>query len=78
MNFNVYLDDDLGSRLLEAAKESQKSRNGLIREAIDLWLKTKQTTEWPDEIMQFTGISDFQSFESHRSDLSSPKADPLA
>jgi len=78
MNFNVYLDDDLGSRLLEAAKESQKSRNGLIREAIDLWLKTKQTTEWPDEIMQFTGIGDFPAFESHRMDLTSPKADPFA
>ena len=78
MNFNVYLDDDLGSRLVEAAKESHKSRNGLIREAIDQWLKTKETTEWPDEILQFTGINDFPSFESHRTGLGTVKDDPFA
>ena len=78
MNFNVYLDDDLGSRLVEAAKESQKSRNGLIREAIDMWLKTKAATDWPDDILQFTGVNDLPSFESHRQDLNAVKDDPFA
>lgn len=78
MNFNIYLDEDLGSRLLEAAKESQKSRNGLIREAIDLWLKTQEAQEWPDDILQFTGISGVQRFESHREEMTAPRDDPFA
>jgi len=78
MNFNIYLDEDLGSRLLEAAKESQKSRNGLIREAIDLWLQTKESNDWPEDIMQFTGIKGFPSFESHRDELTLVKDDPFA
>jgi hypothetical protein len=79
MNFNIYLDEDLGSRLVEAAKESQKSRNGLIREAIDMWLKTQQANDWPEEIMQFTGIHGLPRFESHRDDLTTvTKGDPFA
>lgn len=78
MNFNIYLDEDLGGRLLEVAKESQKSRNGLIREAIDMWLQTKELNDWPDEIMHFKGINGLPSFESYRDELTSATDDPFA
>ena len=78
MNFNIYIDDQLGERLTEVAKASQKSRNALIREAISMWLKVSEKSQWPDDIMQFKGIQDFPSFESHRDDLAPVKDDPFA
>lgn len=78
MNFNIYLDDQLGDRLTEVAKASKQSRNALIREAISVWLKVNEKSHWPDEIMQFEGIKDFPAFESHREDLAPAKDDPFA
>ena len=62
MNFNIYVDDKLGERLTEVAKTSKQSRNSLIREAISVWLKVNEKSQWPDEIMQFKGIHGFPSF----------------
>ena len=78
MNFNIYIDDQLGERLTEVARASQQSRNALIREAISMWLKVNEKSQWPDEIMQFQGIKDFPSFESHRDDLKTTQDDPFA
>lgn len=78
MNFNIYIDDQLGERLTEVARASQQSRNALIREAISMWLKVNEKSQWPDEIMQFQGIKDFPSFESHRDDLKMTQDDPFA
>jgi len=78
MNFNIYLDEDLGGRLLEVAKESQKTRNGLIREAIDMWLQTKESNDWPEEIMQFAGVSGVPRFESYRDEFTRVRDDPFS
>lgn len=78
MNFNIYIDDQLGERLTEVAKTSKKSRNALIREAVALWLKTNEKSQWPEEVLKFEGIEDFPTFESHREDLATTKDDPFA
>lgn len=78
MNFNLYLDDQLGERLTEVAKENKKSRNALIREAISLWLRTHEKSQWPDEVMEFEGVPDFPAFESYRKDLAEAREDPFA
>jgi len=78
MHFNIYLDDTLGERLIEATKESHKSRNALIREAVDLWLKTNEKSSWPKQIMEFEGEQDFPAFESHRDELKETNEDPLS
>ncbi len=78
MHFNIYLDDRLGQRLIEATQTSHKTRNALIREAIDLWLEKHERSSWPDEIIQFEGIEDFPAFETHRHDLKSADKDPFA
>jgi hypothetical protein len=64
--------------ILFATQESDKSRNALIREAIDLWLKKNDKTQWPVEILEFGGEQDFPSFESNRDDLKLANEDPLA
>lgn len=78
MNFNIYLDDQLGEQLIEATKDTHKSRNALIREAIALWLKHNKNTTWSETINNFEGIEDFPAFESHRDQLPPPKEDPFA
>lgn len=78
MNFNIYIDDQLGNRLIEVAKESQKSRNALIREAIGLWLNTQEKSTWPEAVMDFEGIDHFPAFEAYRKDLAPVSEDPFA
>ena len=78
MHFNIYLDDNLGERLIKATEQSHKSRNALIREAVDLWLKTNDKTAWPKQIMEFEGDADFPLLESHRDELKEANEDPLA
>lgn len=78
MHFNIYLDDNLGEKLIKATKASHKSRNALIREAIDLWLKTNDKSSWPKQIMDFEGEASFPAFESHRDDLKEVNDDPFA
>lgn len=68
MHFNIYIDDDLSERLTQATADSPKSRNALIREAIDLWLTTHEKTRWPESVLQFKGLKDFPAFESLRHD----------
>lgn len=75
MHFNIYIDDDLSERLMKATADSPKSRNALIREAIDLWLNTYEKTHWPENILQFTGLKDFPAFESHRDESTETTAD---
>ena len=78
MHFNIYLDDKLGEQLIKATKASDKSRNALIREAIDLWLKTNDKSSWPKQILEFEGESSFPAFESYRDDLKEADEAPLA
>jgi len=50
-----------------------KSRNNMIREAIELWLKDHRPQAWPEHILQFKGIPNFASFEDTRKELLAPR-----
>ncbi len=78
MNFNIYLDDELGKRLILATESNHRSRNALIREAVDLWLTTHERAQWPKEVLEFEGDIAFPAFESYRDDLGAHKDDPFA
>ncbi len=77
MHFNIYLDNETALQLQQATETSNISRNAIIRQAISSWLKHNHKKQWPEQIINFTGIVDFPAFESHRSELSSPKEDPF-
>ena len=78
MNFNIYLDDETGQQLNRAAEQAGESRNALIRQAVNEWLKRQGKPQWPDEVLAFDGIADMPPFEAGRSGLTPPAADPLA
>lgn len=77
MHFNIYLDDRTGTHLNDRAQATGKSRNALIREAVEEWLE-RHDNAWPEEILAFQGVQDFPAFETARAKLTPPPADPLA
>ncbi|HYA34768.1 MAG TPA: ribbon-helix-helix domain-containing protein [Candidatus Binataceae bacterium] len=74
MNFSVHLDQDTVERLNQTAKESGKTRNALIREAVAQWLALRQSSEWPPEVAKFKGVGRFRRFEAHRKELKPPRS----
>ena len=78
MNFNIYLDDVTGQQLNQVAKQAGESRNALVRQAVDAWLKQHSKPQWPDEVLDFKGMSDMPPLEIFRASLKLPADDPLA
>ena len=78
MHFNVYFDDQTGKQLTDVAKQSGQTRNALIRSAVQDWLARRNKSQWPDVVMDFTGLDDMPPFEAGRDQLKPPPADPLA
>ena len=73
MNFSVYLNDELVERLNQTARESGKTRNALIREAVGEWLNRRRPAKWPTEVMNFQGIRGIKRFEEDRKNLKPPR-----
>ncbi len=74
MNFSVHLSDELVERLNQAARESGKTRNALIREALGEWLGRHRPGKWPVEVMNFRGIRGIKRFEEDRKKLKPPRS----
>ncbi|MGO9450211.1 MAG: CopG family ribbon-helix-helix protein [Candidatus Binataceae bacterium] len=73
MNFSVHLNDELVERLNQTAKESGKTRNALIREAVGEWLNRRRPDKWPAEVMNFRGMRGIKRFEDERKSLKPPR-----
>jgi len=78
MHFNVYIDDQTGRQLTDAAQQSGQTRNALIRGAVQDWLARRNKPQWPDAVLNFTSAEDMPPFEAGREQLNSPLVDPLA
>ncbi len=77
MNVNVYLEDPLAAQLDKIAKQTGKSRNMLIREAVRDWVTHHHAKQWPKSILNFKGCKDMPPFESIRNELLPAKEDPF-
>jgi predicted transcriptional regulator len=78
MNFNIYLDSEIGAALKRLAKRRKLTRNALIRKAVeDLLEKETRSQEWSEAVLQWQGGAKFAPFESHRAELAEPTQDPL-
>lgn len=72
MNFNIYLPEEINKELLILSKLSKKTRNTLIREAIEMYLAQQHSQNWPDIIINFDGLGKgMVRFESFRSEAKS-------
>ncbi|GAB4238665.1 MAG: hypothetical protein Kow0049_25490 [Stanieria sp.] len=72
MNFNVYINDELGKELENLVSKTGKSRNSLITLALKLLIKQEYQSQWCDEIINWNGIENSISFESYRDELVPP------
>ena len=72
MNFSIHLNDTLIRRLQQIAQENGRSRNALIREAVENWLASREQRPWPQEVLDFQGVPDAVPFEQGRVDLLPP------
>ena len=78
MNFNIYLDDETGERLTQAAKDAGENRNALIRRAVQEWLVRRGKPQWPKAVLSYVGTTYMPAFELGREHLGPVKDDPLA
>ena len=80
MNFNLYLDDEIGRQLDQTAKRLGETRSGLIRKALREWLdkRTLGSPGWPRLILEWQGAPDVPPFESHRDELLAPREDAFS
>lgn len=56
MNFNVYIEDELGAELDACAHQIGKTRNAIIREALKDWVNNHSVRQWPAAILDFQGL----------------------
>jgi predicted transcriptional regulator len=78
MNFNIYLDSEIGAALKRLAKRRKLTRNALIRKAVEELLeKETHSQKWSEAVLQWQGDPTFAPFESHRAKLAEPAQDPF-
>jgi predicted transcriptional regulator len=78
MNFNIYLDSEIGAALKRLAKRRKLTRNALIRKAVeDLLERETRSQAWSEAVLQWQGDAKFVPFESHRAKLTEPARDPF-
>ena len=78
MNLSVYLPDSLKAKFDSYVKNEGMTRNGAIRKAVELLLKTESNKKWGDWINQLEPDANFPSIEDLRSDLKPPPEDPFS
>jgi len=78
MNFNVYLNKDLGAKVKELTKRLHRSRNSIISEALEEWLENHDSSEWPKDFFDFKAIKEVPNFKQLRQEFSyDSNEDPL-
>ena len=77
MNFNVYLEDEIGKKLEAISQKENVSRNALIRQAVKLLIDSKKRSQWSEDILNWNGIKEEISFESYRNELIPPSEKEL-
>ncbi len=79
MSFSIHLDNNSIEQLLRLAKKTGKTRNALIREAVERLLHDEACVAWPKAVEQLAGaMPDLTPFEANRAELLPLKDDPFA
>jgi predicted DNA-binding protein len=78
MTFSIHIDEPTAEALARAARAAGRTRNALIRQAIQEWLTRRERQDWPAIVREFKGDRRVTPFETSRRALREPPADPLA
>lgn len=77
MNFNVYMNQKTGDRVKKIAKKLHRSRNSIINEALEEWLESHASSDWPKGFFDFSPIKDVPNFKAFRDEFKEVPEDPL-
>ncbi len=73
MQITIDLPADLEKELIQQASKSNLPLQALILQTLRQNTATSAVThQWPQDVLDFQGYSDFPAFESHREDLLPP------
>jgi predicted transcriptional regulator len=76
MNFSVHMDDEAVEMLAEIARETGKTRNALVTQAVRDFIERNRRKAWPPSVEAHMrsrlDTSDLASFESYRTELEPP------
>jgi hypothetical protein len=79
MQITIDLPQDLEQDLIRQAAQSNVPLQSLIIQALRQLAQPNLTpsSQWPEAVLSFTGLSDFPAFESFRDELLSPNEPDL-
>lgn len=72
MTFSIHIDEKMRQALEEAVARTGKSRNAIIREAVQAWLARERSATWPKSVLAHRGTRAIEPFEKHRKALRPP------
>lgn len=64
MNFNIYVNKDIGKKIIKVAEDQHRSHDSIINEALEEWLSHHTTEQWPKDFFDFTPIEDVPDFKA--------------
>lgn len=70
MKFSVHINNDTAACIKIMGKTLHRSRNSIVQEALDEWIKVHTSEQWPNE---FDSIQDLPDFKNPRKDLHIPE-----
>lgn len=77
MNFTVYIKKELAEQISRLSKTLKKSRNSIINEAVEQWVRKHEYRTWPENFFDFEAVIDVPDFKKLRKELKEPNEDPL-
>lgn len=78
MNFNIYVKKEVGERVSRMAMSLHRSRNSIVAEALEEWLRNHVETQWPENFFEFSPIENVPDFKLSRNELKdNVREDPL-
>lgn len=77
MNFTVYLKKELSEQINKLSKILNKSRNSIINEAVEQWVRRHEHREWPENFFDFKAVTDVPDFKKLRKEVKDSDEDPL-
>lgn len=69
MNFNIYINRDIGEKITKTAAHLHRSRNSIITEDVQEWLDRHVESSWPKDFFSFEPIHDVPDFKESRKDF---------
>jgi hypothetical protein len=63
MNFNIYVNKEMGKKIARMAKAMRLSRKSIVNEELEDWLNKQASSKWPKGFFDFDPVEDIPNFK---------------